>query len=89
MARVQLTIPDDDHDRFVRAARMEGMSLGAWLRAAAHARLRERRRRPSSAEELREFFRQCDARQGAEREPDWEEHKRAIEASRMQGMRDA
>ena len=44
MARVQLVIPDEDHDRFVRQARSEGMTLSAWLRAAAHRRLEEQQR---------------------------------------------
>ena len=35
MARVQLIIPDEDRDRFVRQARGEGLTLSAWLRAAA------------------------------------------------------
>ena len=39
MARVQLLIPDDDHARFAHQARAEGMSLSAWLRAAASERL--------------------------------------------------
>ena len=39
MARVQLVMPDDDRDRFVHEARREGISLSAWLRAAARERL--------------------------------------------------
>ena len=35
MARVQLVIPDDERELFVDQARREGMSLSAWLRAAA------------------------------------------------------
>ena len=37
MARVQLVMPDDDRERFVDQARREGMSLSAWLRAAARS----------------------------------------------------
>lgn len=88
MARVQLIIPDQDRERFVRQARREGVTLSAWLRAAAHARLEEKKPRFSSEEDLWRFFRQCDARRGAGTEPDWEEHKRNIEASRLHGLPD-
>ena len=45
MARVQMMMPDTDKYSFVHQARREGMSLSAWLRAAARERL-ERSRRP-------------------------------------------
>ena len=84
MARVQLVIPDEDHDRFVRQARREGMTLGAWLRTAAYQRLAEQQvSRPfESPADLEEFFRGCDALEGPRQEPDWEEHLAAIEGSR-------
>ncbi len=87
MARVQLVIPDVDRDRFVVQARREGMSLSAWLRAAAHTRLEERQRlKPfESPEDVKEFFKMCDALEGPEREPDWEEHLRVINESRATG----
>ena len=44
MARVQLVMPEADRDRFVDQARREGMSLSAWLRAAARERLETRQR---------------------------------------------
>ena len=40
MARVQVVIPDDDRDKFAQQAKEEGLSLSAWLRAAARERLR-------------------------------------------------
>ena len=88
MARVQLIIPDEDRDRFVHQARREGMTFSAWLRAAAHERLDERQRteRFNSPDDLRRFFEECDARRGPGVEPDWEEHKRKIEASMMEGL---
>ncbi len=43
MARVQFTIPDEERDRLVEQARLEGMTLSAWLRAAARDRLARRR----------------------------------------------
>ena len=42
MARVQLIIPDEDRDRFVYQARREGLTLSAWLMAAARERLEDR-----------------------------------------------
>ena len=87
MARVQLIIPDADRDRFVVQARREGMTLSAWLRAAAQARLDERQRvkRFESPEDVREFFRACDAIEGPETEPDWSEHLQVISRSRDSG----
>ena len=62
MARVHITIPDEERDRFVHQARSEGMSLSAWLRLAAWERLREHRTVPtfSSVEEIESFFDSCD-----------------------------
>ncbi len=87
MARVQLIIPDGDRDRFTLQARKEGMTLSAWLRAAAHERLEERQRREQfeSPEDLEAFFRQCDALQGPDSEPNWDEHLQVINASRGRG----
>ena len=84
VARVQLVIPDEDRDRFVRQAWSEGMTLSEWLRAAAHQRLEEQQRsRPlESPADLEEFFRACDALEGPEREPDWQEHLAVIDKSR-------
>ena len=90
MARVQLEISDEERDRFVRQARREGMSLSAWLRAAGRERLevRQRPERFETPEDLKRFFERCDEREGPGVEPDWEEHKRNIEASRLQGLPD-
>ncbi len=84
MARVQLLIPDEDRDRFVHQARVEGMSLSAWLRAAAHQRLVDKQCAVpfESAEDLQRFFRECDALDGPQAEPDWEEHLEVINESR-------
>lgn len=84
MASIQLVIPDEDHDRFVRQARREGMTLGAWIRTAAYKRLAEQQvSRPfESPADLEEFFRGCDALEGPGREPDWQEHRAVIEESR-------
>ena len=84
VARVQLVIPDEDRDRFVRQAQSEGMTLSEWLRTAAHRRLEEQQRsRPfESPADLEEFFHACDALEGPEREPDWQEHLAVSDESR-------
>ena len=87
MARVQLVMADDDRDRFAHQARREGMSLSAWLRAAARERLetRQRVKQFESPEDVQEFFRSCAALEGPEREPDWSEHLRVMSESRGRG----
>ena len=84
MARVQLVIPDEERERFVRQAQMEGMTFSAWLRAAARERLEERRHSNlfGSQAELDEFFDACNAIDGPVVEPEWREHLSAMEASR-------
>ena len=87
MARVQLVMPDDDRERFVHQARQEGMSLSAWLRAAARERLKASQRVKlfESPEDVKEFFRSCAALEGPETEPDWSEHLRVMSESRASG----
>ena len=87
MTRVQLVVPDVDHARFVRQARREGMSLSAWLRSAAEDRLERaaasvRIRTPA---DLAAFFARCDALEGPDTEPDWDEHLAVMERSRRRG----
>ncbi len=84
MARVQLVIPDADRDRFVTQARREGMSLSAWLRAAARECLDARQQLDQfqSPEDVRSFFRSCASLEGPETEPDWHEHLRVMNESR-------
>ena len=88
MARVHLVMPDTDKDRYVRQARREGMSLSAWLRAAARDRLvnRERTARITTVEEAREFWRWCDERAGLGRELDWEEYLEILNESKLRGL---
>ena len=82
-----MIIPDTDRALFVDQARREGKSLSAWLRAAAHARLedRQRVRRFESPEDVQEFFRECEAMEGPEAEPDWSTHLQVIKESRASG----
>ena len=88
MARVQLVMPDADRDRFVDQARREGMSLSAWMRAAARERLEARQQVKlfESPEDIREFFRSRAALDGPETEPDWSEHLRVMNESRAAGV---
>ena len=88
MARVQLVMPDADRDRFVNQARREGMSLSAWLRAAARERLETRQsvKLFESPEDVKVFFRSCAALEGPETEPDWSDHLRVINESRGRGV---
>ena len=87
MARVQLVMPDDDRERFVDQARREGMSLSAWLRAAARERLEARQsvKLFESPQDVEEFFRSCAALDGPETELDWSEHLRVMSESRARG----
>ena len=88
MARVQMVMPDADKDRYVHQAQREGMSLSAWLRAAARDRLvnRERTARITTVEEAREFWRWCDERAGPGRELDWEEYLEILNESKLRGL---
>lgn len=95
MAKVQIDIPDKEIALFTERARQEGVSLSAWLSAAAYDRLSKRYCPQSegendkafkSVEELEAFFRRCDEvteAEGPEREPDWEEHKKVIHEGKM------
>ena len=87
VAKVQLLMPDEDHARFTRQARAEGMSLSAWLRAAASERLDRRpaAERFESRADIDRFFAECDAREGSGVEPDWERHLAVIGESRRRG----
>lgn len=87
MARVQLVMPAEDRERFAYQARREGMTLSAWLRAAARERLEGRQGAEpfAAAEDLEAFFRECDGLEGPAREPDWEEHLAVMAASRARG----
>ena len=96
MATVQLTLSDDEGERVKKQAQKEGITAEAWLTAAVLDRLRLREevsylgtgRRFQSAEELQEFWKRCSAVAGPGREPDWEEHLKAINESRSRGLPD-
>jgi hypothetical protein len=85
MIRVQVLLPEGEREQFRREAEREGVSLSAWLRRAGQDRLRSRQgRRISTVRELREFFREIDAREKG-REPDWQEHLAVMARSRAAG----
>ncbi len=88
MARVQLVIPDEDRDRFVHQARREGLTLSAWLRAAARQRLEERQRSEpfESLAHLEDFFKACGNLESPEGEPEWLEHLSVINESRQRSV---
>ena len=87
MARVQLLMSDEDRTRFVYQAHQEGMSLSAWLRAAARERLeRQSQVRPfESVTEVETFFARCDKLEPAGTEPDWDQHLAVIHEARKRG----
>ena len=87
MARVQLLMSEEDRTRFVYQAHQEGMSLSAWLRAAAHERLeRQSQVRPfESVAEVETFFAQCDKLELAGTEPDWDQHLAVMNEARKRG----
>ncbi len=88
MARVQLVMAYEDRERFVDQARREGMSLSAWMRAAARERLEARQQVKlfQSPDDVKTFFRSCAALDGPETEPDWDEHLRTMNESRAAGV---
>lgn len=89
--RIQIVVDEGEKERFRRGAEREGKTLSGWLRDLARERLeaQEERRRLDTVEELRAFFAASDEREGDAREPDWEEHRRVIDASIRSGEADA
>ncbi len=87
MTRIHILLDESEKERYRRQAERVGMSLGAWLRQAARDKLavEERRTQINTLQELRALFETCDVREGAS-EPDWNEHRRVIEASRRSGL---
>lgn len=87
MARVQLVLRDEDRSQYIHQAKKEGMTLSAWLRAAAAERLeRKSRVQPfESVADLKAFFTECDKRESAGIEPDWEQHVSVINEVRKRG----
>ena len=79
--RIHLVLAEEEKARLERAARKEGMTLSAWLREAAREKLMDSGPPElATASELTSFFSDCDRREKG-REPDWEEHRKVIDAS--------
>ena len=86
IVRVQVLIKAREREAFRQVAEREGKSLSGWLRESALDRLEATKAtaKITSAADLRKFFKACDLREKG-REPDWEEHLKAMEASRKTG----
>ena len=85
--RIHIVLDPEDKARYRAQAEREGKSLAAWLRDAAEDRLdaAQKGRSLRSRDALADFFQACDARE-SEAEPDWAEHKAALERSRVKGL---
>ncbi len=85
--RIHLIVSEPDRTRYAAAARREGLTLSAWLRAAAAERLDRRTgTEPFHTEDdVWRFFADRDAEMGCGTEPDWEQHLAVIRASRHRG----
>ena len=93
MATIQLDIPEEDRERFARQAKREGKTLDAWLISVARESVAEPdpskpARKFESVEELRGYLRAHSALDGPERELDWDEHLRNMDASIRKGLPD-
>ena len=84
MARVNISLSDEDRERFREQAKREGMTLSAWLRTAAKKRAAENgaqagsmpsaERQPGAKrrhtdEDREAFFRRVDALHGPDPKP--------------------
>ncbi len=87
--RIHLVLAEAEKALYEQAARKEGLTLSAWLREAASEKLaRDIPPTLASVEALRAFFRECDDREEG-LEPDWDAHRKVIEASRLDGVADS
>jgi len=86
MARIHFVVSETAKTSYRSQARRDGKSLGQWLREAADEKLAAARPAKFTLEELREFNAACDARRSDAPEPDWEEAKRIIAASKIAGL---
>ena len=86
MARVQISLSDDEKRRWQEQARREGMSLSAWMRARVKGRAasgggRSAGKQVHTDEDREAFFRMIDALHGPDPKPSptWEEINRMLE----------
>ncbi|MDD5307315.1 MAG: hypothetical protein PHU25_08335 [Deltaproteobacteria bacterium] len=89
-SRIQVVLQGVERERFREEAKKAGMSLSAWMAAAAREKMGEiaTARAIDSAKALKRFFAECDSREQAP-EPSWDEHLRVIERSRGAGGGDS
>ena len=87
MPRIHLVVSGPDRTRYAAAARREGKTLSAWLRAAAADRLERRAgaERFRTEDDVWRFFAGRDAEAGCGAEPDWKQHLAVMRASRSRG----
>ncbi len=87
MPRIHLVVSEPDRTRYAAAAHREGLTLSAWLRAAAADRLDRRAGSEPfrSEDDVWRFFADRDAEAGCGTEPDWEQHLAVMRASRRRG----
>jgi len=79
--RIQVIVDKQEREQFQRCSRREGLSLSAWLRAAALDRINtESKQKMKSVNDLATFFKECDRRESG-REPDWEDHLIVMQGS--------
>jgi len=90
MSRIHIIIDEAEKERFRQRAAREGRSLAEWIRHAAREKLAAAGpgEQLETLDALRTFFAACGARE-AGREPDWEEHRRVMDASIRSGLADA
>ena len=87
--KVQVLLDEIEKEAFRAMAQREGLSLSAWLRKAGKEKLlaKEQQKPIHDKDSLERFFRDCDAKaQGTE--PDWEDHLKVINRSRVSGQAD-
>lgn len=87
--RIHLVVREEEKERYRRSAEEAGLTLSEWLREAAREKLASKAYagRIKTVEDLDAFFAECRARhEGEGPEPDWEDHKKAIEASIRSGI---
>lgn len=86
IVRVQVLVEAREREAFRQVAEQEGKSLSGWLRESALDRLEATKAaaKITSASDLRKFFKACDLREKG-REPEWDEHLKAMEESRAAG----
>lgn len=86
MTRIQVLLDAEEREAFRRRAAAEGKSLSSWLRDAGRRQLELGQAGVLvDAASVREFFASIPD-DGLDHEPDWDDHRTAIEASLTHGL---